>query len=164
MKTKHQAILTVIGVATILLVAFIYFKNTKFTPVGNPGPLLFDKVTSLGTEDMNITQGQTLQLNITIRSYKNQKLTIPLSNVNLKVPNTDDYISIEPENNLIKYHFRDNQLILEPNGFNSTILTLNPEELTPIGKYRFLIDIGEFVVDATYHESIFFTVIVNPKS
>ena len=113
---------------------------------------------------MNITQGQTLQLNITIRSYKNQKLTIPLSNVNLKVPNTDDYISIEPENNLIKYHFRDNQLILEPNGFNSTILTLNPEELTPIGKYRFLIDIGEFVVDATYHESIFFTVIVNPKS
>ena len=165
MNTRHLIIVTVVLIiAIILALAYIGFSPSN-APVGTPIPLLMSSISSLGKEDMNVSQGSALQINVTLTSRADYELTVTLENLTLNgVNNSSDYTSWDtsiPQNKVLNYTFSINQLVLQPHGSKSTVLTVNIAEDAPLGQYALTVELGNAQV--TYVGGIGLTVRVTPK-
>jgi hypothetical protein len=134
----------VLVIATVLIVAYVGL-NSGESPLGTPIPLLDGHVSSLGGEDLTVSQGSALQLNVTLTSRTEQKLTIAPQNLTLNgVSNSSDYPSWDtsiPQSEVLSYAFDAEQLVLQPYESNSTVLTISIAEDAPLGQYALSIDL-----------------------
>ena len=95
--------LTQTGVSVHVLVDPEMGKVVKvWTAISHPIPVLDVNVSSLGEEDMNVTQGSTLQVNVTLTSLTDQELTIPFENLTLAGFNNTAWDNSIPQNKLFK--------------------------------------------------------------
>jgi hypothetical protein len=193
---KTAITLLLIAIAVVAVAAVYLFESNKArtgnvnpftnsghtqsnTPISNPLSLydynysvLNPQVTEVsGTGFLNnVSQGLSLEVNITFTSFTNQPITIPMENliiyyynstVNLHnwINNNDSYSVIQQQ--AFNYSFSQSQLTLQPNMSNSTLLTINLTQNAPIGQYIININLGK--VEAT-NTSIQLEMIVTPKT
>lgn len=148
--------------AVVLAAVYVGFRNnSSHVPINTPIPLLDGNVSSLGEEDMNVTQGSALQVNVTLTSRADQELTIPIENLTLSGFNNTRWDTSIPQNKVFNYTFSTNQLVLQPHGSNSTVLTINVAEDASLGQYVFTIELGNWQV--THFGGISVIVRVTPK-
>jgi len=154
--------LTQTGVSVHVLVDPEMGKVVKvWTAISHPIPVLDVNVSSLGEEDMNVTQGSTLQVNVTLTSLTDQELTIPFENLTLAGFNNTAWDNSIPQNKLFNYTFSTNQLVLQPHESKSTVVTLEIAEDAPLVKYLFYIELGNSQV--TQLSAVGLPVRVTPK-
>ena len=154
--------LTQTGVSVHVLVDPEMGKVVKvWTGISHPIPVLDVNVSSLGEEDMNVTQGSTLQVNVTLTSLTDQELTIPFENLTLAGFNNTAWDNSIPQNKLFNYTFSTNQLVLQPHESKSTVVTLEIAEDAPLVKYLFYIELGNSQV--TQLSAVGLPVRVTPK-
>ena len=154
--------LTQTGVSVHVLVDPEMGKVVKvWTVISHPIPVLDVNVSSLGEEDMNVTQGSTLQVNVTLTSLTDQELTIPFENLTLAGFNNTAWDNSIPQNKLFNYTFSTNQLVLQPHESKSTVVTLEIAEDAPLVKYLFYIELGNSQV--TQLSAVGLPVRVTPK-
>jgi hypothetical protein len=183
MNTRHLRIVAVIVVLAIMSYSFIviiWMNNLTIGPL-DIQPLIECKVSNIEeyTNDyvFNLTQGSTQQVNFTLTSKTDQKLTIPLD-FWLVAFHSETYNgeldSFLPSNNPTRFHYNQsaqdklfnyalsyNQLILQPHQSNSTIITLEITEIAPLGFYAFSVRLGNWEV--THQKSWQLDVMVEPK-
>ena len=146
------------------------------------GPIdytLIDCQVSSSVEDMNVTQGSTLHLNFNLTSKADQELTIPIENITLfwfysesYDGELDTFFSITDWPNGYGYNhstqdkvfnctFSATQVVLQPLESDSIDITLEMADNAPVGKYSFLIALGNGQV--TSQPECSFEVRVNNK-
>ena len=108
MKTKYFLIIWVILVITVIsAVAYQnYYNNIPTLPdrrdvIYHDPPLLDVNLSNLR---QNVTQGSTLQVNITLTSRAEQELTIPIENLTLTGFNNTAWDNSIPQNKLLNPH------------------------------------------------------------
>ena len=154
--------LTQTGISVNVLVDPEMGKVVKvWTAISHPNPLLDVNVSSLGEEDMNVTQGSTLQVNVTLTSLTVQELTIPIQNLTLSGFNNTSWDNSIPQNELLNYTFSTNQLVLQPHESTSVVVTLEIAEDAPLVQYLFTVELGNSQV--THIGGISIIVGVTPK-
>lgn len=152
----------VVLLAIIVVLAFLVLKNSlPGTPFSTPYPLIDGSVSSLASEGMNVTQGSTLQVNVTLTSFADQKLTVPIENLTLAGFNNKAWDNSLSQNELFNYTFSNNELILQPYETNSVVLTLKVAEDAPLVQYLFYVELGNWEV--THFGGIGLTLRVTPK-
>ena len=180
MNTRYLGIAVVIPV--ILVVAgscgiLLWMGSLTIGPIDYT--LIDCKVSSLGEEDMNVTQGSTLHLNFNLTSKADQELTIPIENVTLfgfysesydggldtffpitDWPNGYGY-NHSAQDKVFSYTFSAKQLVLQPLESGSIDITLEIADNAPVGEYSFLIALGNWQVTSQSEYS--FEVRVNTK-
>ena len=161
MNTKYlvnvTAIILIVVFVTILIIGFSF----RPTPFSTPVPLLFGEVSSLGEEDMNVSQGSTLQVNVTLTSNTDQELTIPIENLALSGFNNTSWGTSIPQNKVFNYTFSASKLVLQPYESNSTVLAVDIADDAPLGQYALSIELGDWQV--TYVGDIGLTITVVPN-
>jgi hypothetical protein len=151
----------IIPVAIMIVAVVIVLALYSLTPKSTP-PMLYNcnfsvlnpQVTEVAGYDgflNNVSQGLLLQVNITFTSITNQPITIPIENVTVTYYNStvnlhrwvDDngnYSLIQQQ--AFNYSFSLNQLTLQPERSNSTLLVINLAQNAPIGQYSLDINLG----------------------
>jgi hypothetical protein len=103
---------------------------------------------------LNTSQGETIQVNLTLTSMTSEQITVPVEDLLMTYYNaTIDYSRwVNAFNNYsllqaeaFNYSFSLNRLTLQPNLSNSTIITINVAENAPLGQYFFFIDFGNII-------------------
>ena len=179
----HRRYYVIISILIIVIVLVYYSFTQKFTPASTPPTLytysfsvLNQQVTKVaGYSDFlnNVTQGLSLQENLTLTSTTDQSITIPIENLTVtyynSIVNLNSWINDNGNHSLIQqqafaYSFSQNQLVLQPHLSNSTILTINLTENAPLGQYSLDILLGNVVgASQPYSENIGLEMIVTPK-
>ena len=134
-------------------------------PVGTPVVSYSYNISPLNTKGMNISQGTTLQANLTFTSKNNQQLSIPIENLKLSTYNEEVETSIIQEK-VFNYSFSLSHLTLKPSMSNSTILTISLAQDAPIGRYELALNIGKItdrISGLSYTGTIPIEMIVTPK-
>jgi hypothetical protein len=90
--------------------------------------------------NVNVSQGSTFQINITLTSLLETELILPFESID--VMGFNDSSTNIPKGILFSFNFDKNPLIISPNSSDSTILTINMADDAPIGKYLILIKYG----------------------
>jgi len=183
MNSRHLRIVAVIVLLAIISYTFsviIWMNNLTNGPL-EIEPLIECKVSNIEEYSndyvFKLTQGSTQQVNFTLTSKTDQKLTIPLDFWLLAFHSetyNGELDSFIPSNNPTRFHYNQsaqdelfnytlshNQLILQPHQSNSTIITLNIAEIAPFGFYAFSVRLGNWEV--TKQKSWQLSVIVDPK-
>ena len=126
----------------------------------------------------NVSQGLPLQVNITISSETNQTINVPMENLTVIYYNStinydNDFPEVEQNGQALiqqqafNYSFSPNQVALQPNMSNSTILTIKLAPNAPLGQYTLSVNIGN-PVNASGEESfpsgLVLGMIVTPKT
>ncbi|MGD2065940.1 MAG: hypothetical protein PVI43_02060 [Candidatus Bathyarchaeota archaeon] len=183
MNTRHLRIVAVIVVLAIISYTFsvlVWMDNLTIGPL-DIQPLIDCKVSNIEdyTNDyvFNLTQGSTQQVNFTLASKTDLILTIPLDfrliafrsetyngELDSFIPSNDPTrfrYNETAQDKLFNYAFSHSQLILQPFGFNSTIITLEIADIAPSGFYAFSVRLGNWEV--THQKSWQLDVVVEPK-
>ena len=132
-------IITTIILVTIIVVFFIRSAE----PPGEAPPLIaVDMKSSMPLRGGNITQGMAFTVNITISSFADKELTIPLG---LSLEGLADVGWMPPltAEEVFSSVFEPETLILQPHGSSSSLLTVNLAEDAPLGAYVFYIELGD---------------------
>jgi hypothetical protein len=158
---KRYLAIVIIVLLAIIVSAVLILKTSPSTPFSTPCPLIDGNVSSLGSEGMNVTQGSTLQVNVTLTSFADQKLTVPIENLKLAGFNNTAWDNSLPQNELFNYTFSNNELILQPYESKFVVLTLEVAEDAPLVQYLFYIELGNWEV--THFGGIGLTLRVAPK-
>jgi hypothetical protein len=183
MNTGHLRIVAVIVLVAIVaysVIVFVWMNSLRIGPL-DIQPLIDCNVSNI--EDysndyvFNVTQGSTHQINFTLTSIADQQLTIPLDfrlsafhsetyngELDSFIPSNDPtrfYYNESAQDKIFNYAFSQNQLILEPFGSNSTIITLEMADIAPSGFYAFGINLGNWEV--THRKTCQLDVMVEPK-
>jgi hypothetical protein len=174
-RTKKIVIAFILIVAMIAVAALAVFIYTETQPYPTPAVNFKFQLTPLNTPDYNVTQGETIELNLTFTSNTNKQIIIPLENLsiisyNSTISYSDWYTSTwnktVAEQYVFNYTFGVNQLTLQPSELNSTTLTINLAENAPTGRYELELITGR-IIDPTsglpYAESIPIKLIIQPK-
>jgi hypothetical protein len=170
------AVVAVFMVGVISALVYFGFVAQK-TPSATPAVQYSTTISSLNTKDLNVSQGTNLQLNLTFTSISSEQLTIPIENLTLLGYDGSmpiDYKSWNfsanwntsiPQERVFNYTFGLNQITLQPEMSNSTVLTIHVAEDAPIGKYTFDINLGTVISESElpYSGSIGLGLIVTPK-
>ena len=148
MNRKFLAVASLIVlVAAVALVVFL-LQNQPL-PHSSP-PLLYDCTFSVLNPQVtevagyngffnNVSQGLQLQVNMTFTSLTNQPIMIPIENLSARY-GYGNYSLVHQQ--AFNYSFSLNQVILQPDMSNSTLLTINIAEDTPLGRYSIGINLG----------------------
>ncbi len=128
---------------------------------------------------MNVSQGATQQVNLTLSSMSTAQIVVPIENLTLLAYNntvatnnwdTSNWNTSLVEQDVFNYSFSLNQLTLQPGMSNSTVLTIKWFDNVPPGKYAVDIDLGNVKFlsapgkyDISYSSSIWLGIIVTPK-
>lgn len=147
-----------------------------------PPPLIECKLSTIEEDStffiLNVTQDSTQQVNFTLTSKTDQKLTIPLDfrlvafhsetydgELDSFIPRTHDptrfFYNESAQDKIFNYTFSYNELILHPHESNSTTITLEIADIAPLGFYAFSVRLGHFEV--TRQKSWQLSVVVEPK-
>jgi hypothetical protein len=147
--------------ATILvsLVAAFFIRSTE-PPDGAPPLISVDLEPSVPLRNGNITQGMAFTVNITLNSFADKELTIPID-LSLEDLKNVGWLPPLTEEEVFSSAFEPNPLILQPHRTNSSLLTVNLAEDAPLGAYVFYVELGNS--QETRVEKTSFTVDVNPK-
>lgn len=126
----------------------------------------------------NVSQGLQLQVNITFSSETDQQINVPIENLTVTYYNsTVNYSEVFPggenydqaliQQQAFNYSFSPNQVALQPNMSNSTILTIKLAPEAPLGQYSLSVNIGN-PINASGEESftsgLTLGMIVTPKT
>jgi hypothetical protein len=119
---KKEILLVLVFSAVLLSIIIAYYvKTNSFTPgiPSKPFPLI-----SIEKEpqDVNVTQGMSFSVNLTITSKTDKELSIPL-NLTLYVIRNSTGRQVLPEETGFSFRFEPDSLIIEPHGSNSSILS-----------------------------------------
>ena len=164
MKTKYFLIIWVILVITVIsAVAYQNYYNIPTLPdrrdvIYHDPPLLDVNLSNLR---QNVTQGSTLQVNITLTSRAEQELTIPIENLTLTGFNNTAWDNSIPQNQLFNCTFSTEQLVLQPHESKTTVLTIETAEEAPLVQYVFDVWLGNSEVTQLNAASL--TIRVTPK-
>ena len=185
MKRRYYPIIAIILV-TVVVAGVVYLGySSRIQPFSTPKTLynygFSSPDGSVISDVMNVSQGETQQLNLTLTSMNNSpEISIPIENITLTAYNsTVDYngnwdtsgwnTSIIQES-VFNYSFSLNQIILQPNTSNSTIITIQWANNAPTGRYALQIDLGNFKFlstagehDKSYGSTIWLGAIVTPN-
>ncbi len=129
----------------------------------------------------NVSQGLPLEVNVTFTSLTNLPIIIPIENLTVTYYNSTVDLHSWINNNInysliqqqaFNYFFSLNQLTLQPNMSNSTLLTINLAQNAPIGQYSIDINLGNVqAVNAnensqllSYSGTLGLEIIVTPKT
>jgi len=135
METMRKTIALILAAIIVLIIASWVVYHTGNNPRSTPPILMSFDASSLGKEDMNVTQGSVLQINITLTSYSTQKTMAMIENLVLEGASDNplhfvlgNWNTSIPQSIVLNYTFSIAQLFLEPSQSNSTVLTVNIAE------------------------------------
>ena len=129
----------------IALIVITYFGLTSFTqdsciPDGTPVPHPLPLISIIeNPQHVNVTQGMSFSVNLTITSIAVHDLSIPLSLSDLYVIRDGSGLVVVPEDEGFTFGFEPKLLIIKPSGSNSSILNVEIAENATIGEYRFMV-------------------------
>lgn len=106
----------------------------------------------------NITQGSTLNVNLTITSSLDIPLSLPFENLSLSGYNNTSWKSSTLQEKIYNYSFTENPLVLPPNETRSCILTVFFAKDAPVGDYLLYIDYGNSSLTHVGGSSLFVSV------
>jgi hypothetical protein len=154
---KPSAVLALVIILLAILIAFLitltYFQGLPHKQL----PLIsIDK----DIQDVNVTQGMSLAVNLTITSKTDKELSIPLDLSLFIIRNSSGWQGL-PEETVFTYTFNPDSLNLEPYGSNSSLLTIVLSEDAPIGEYQFSVETGNS--EETHVSGTAIQIDVNPK-
>ncbi len=151
MKLKLIIALIVVSALIVFIIAYsmsYYLKpiaapSSSPTVTPNPTPYPYIKTpptyfADLSQGQVNITQGESFQINVTITSFLNQTITFT-PEVQLAGYGNAAWDSSKDSHKVYNATFGQEQLMLEPNVKVSTILTFNITEDAPLGRYLFYV-------------------------
>lgn len=176
-------LLVAVLVAGLGILAYNQIKNQppKATPFSGPDYVFTSKISALKSEVStesysNVTQGSTLQLNLTFTSIANQPIEIPVENLTLSTYSdtinpsvwADSGNSSFIQDNVLTYIFSFNPVIVQPSLSNSTVLTIKFADNAPIGQYYLNLKLGRAMLintqsEANYYSTIGVEIIVLPN-
>ena len=158
----RKNILIILAVSVILLsIVIAYSLNSSriFTPdiPSKPLPLIsIDK----DPQNVNVTQGMSFAVNLTITSIAEKKLSIPLNLTLYIIRNSTGWQGL-PEETGFTFSFKPDLLVLEPYGSNSSLLSVTIAEDAPVGEYQFSVETGNW--EETHVGGTAIQIGVNPK-
>jgi hypothetical protein len=157
---RKNLLLSIAVTIILLLLVIAYFPATNyFTPElpSKPLPLIsIDK----DPEAVNVTQGMSFAVNLTITSRTDKKLSIPL-NLTLYIIRSSTGWQGLPEETGFTFSFEPDLLVLEPYGSNSSLLSVMIAEDAPVGEYQFSVETGNW--EETHVGGTTILIDVNPK-
>ena len=165
MNTRHLGIVLVVVVIAVVLVTVsvnAWMRSLTIDPGFDGVTWCVCEVSSLGEEDMNVTQGSTLQVNFNLTSITDQELTIPAENVRLIHVFSESYdgeldtfilgrvnyylYNSSGQDKVFDYAFGADQVVLQPGESGSIVLTLEVAENAPLGEHSLYISLGDYVM------------------
>jgi hypothetical protein len=155
----------ILAVSLILLsIVIAYFVAINYFAPGIPSkPLQLISIHE-DPNTVNVTQGMSFAINLTITSMANKELSIPL-NLSLYIirnsTGQSTFWQNLPGETVFTFRFEPDSLTLEPYGSNSSLLTVVLSEDAPIGRYQFSIETGNS--EETHVSGTTLFVYVNPK-
>jgi hypothetical protein len=136
---KLVILATVIILVTIISAYYFLTANEPSSLPYKATPLVDMSLTPSG--QLNVTQGGVTIVNVTLTSLNMNETTIPLSLVLQAYDNEPCDSSISQEE-LFSSTFTLNPIVLESNGTKASVLTLHVGEAAPLGRYTFLVELG----------------------
>jgi len=164
--------LIVLVVIIALVGVFVFIFNQLIdTPTVNvfPNPTYnFSKTptsyfTELSQYEINVTQGQIFQINLTITSFLNQT-TIFTSNIDLAGYGNAAWDTSQDSHMIFNATFSQKNLTLGPQAKESTLLTIYMAQNAPTGKYLFYINNTAMTVNVTPSSTKLSTAPKNPNN
>ena len=180
MKRIYYHLVAAVLIGAVILGAYFAYSNQAH-PADTP-PLLYKYSVSQanssstsyqGSTYFNATQGATEQINVTFTSLTSTPILIPVENLTI-TSYTNEYNysfwSDEAQPNVISYSLSLTQISLQPNGSNSTVLTINWLKAAPTGTFWLNLYLGnlKFIAqpqkyEVSYSSAVWLGVDVNPK-
>jgi len=174
-------ILTVIVIIGLVYAALILNRPPTSTPITLYTYIISPQNTGLTTDVMNITQGGTDQVSLTLRALHSPQIEVPIENLKLTAYNstidysnnwdTSSWNTSIVQQKVFNYSFTLSQLTLQPNMSNFTIITIKLADNAPTGRYALEINLGNLKFlskpakyDISYSEGIWLGMIVTPKA
>ena len=140
MRIQLATVLTIIIVIVAIISAYIFIaSNSQPSPLSKPLPLVELNLAPSGS--LNATQGGVTSVNVTLTSLNMSETAIPLSLV-LQAYNNEPWDSSINKEALFSSTFTLNPVVLKSNETKTSVLTLHVAEDVPIGKYAFLVELG----------------------
>jgi len=141
MRIQLVAVLTAI-IVIVAIVSAYYFLESNSHQLSSPSkapPLV--GLTLAPSGSLNATQGGVTSVNVTLTSLNMSETTIPLSLV-LEAYDNEPLDSSVDKGDLFSSTFSLNPIVLQSNETKTSVLTLHVAEGAPIGKYAFLVELG----------------------
>jgi uncharacterized GH25 family protein len=168
-------ILTALAVILAVLVSVGLFLTFLWPhPAGTPVVSFSHSMSTLNTKDMNVSQGETVQVNFTFTERFDLQVAIPLEG--LKIVSYNDTINLNwqapwnlsiVQERVFNYSLSLKELTLQPLTSNSTVLTINLAADAPIGSYELALNTGKIkdeISEESFTETIPLEMVVTPKS
>jgi hypothetical protein len=143
----NRKIVTIAAILTLVIIiavaAFISYRYL-FIPQGGHKLEFIADYSPINTRDMNVSQGTTLLINVTLSSLSSQQIAmltvLRLCSYNETVDygnwyNWQEWNTSIVQERVFNYSFSPNEPTLQPLMSNSTVLTINLAEDAPLGRY-----------------------------
>jgi hypothetical protein len=140
MKRIALAIVIITLVTISGAVIGYYWVNTPASrpdSIGYKHPPMMDS--NVSPFHLTVAQGATFQVNVTLTSFLDTEISIPLENLSA-ITYSPSHISLPQET--FNYTFSPNPLILAPTVTNSSILIVKLAEDFPIGDWTMVVTFG----------------------
>ena len=140
MRTQLAAVLTIIIVIAAVISAYYFLEsNSRRSSPSKASPSVEVNLAPSGS--LNATQGGVTSVNVTLTSLNMSETSIPLSLV-LQAYDNEPLVSSIDKEDLFSSTFSVNPIVLKTNETETSVLTLHVAEDVPIGKYAFLVELG----------------------
>lgn len=140
MRIQLVAVLTAIIVIAAIISAYYFLESNSHQSLpSKASPLVELNLAPSGS--LNTTQGGVTSVNVTLTSLNMSETTIPLSLV-LEAYDNEPLDSSVDKGDLFSSTFSLNPIVLQSNETKTSVLTLHVAEGVPIGKYAFLVELG----------------------
>jgi uncharacterized membrane protein len=140
MRTQLAAVFTVIIVIVAIVSAYYFLEsNSQLSSPSKAPPLV--ELTLAPSGPLNATQGGVTNVNVTLTSLNMSETTIPLSLI-LQTYDDEPWDSSINKEELFSSTFSLNPVVLQANETKTSVLTVHVAEDVPIGKYTFLVELG----------------------
>lgn len=156
MRTQLAGVLTIIIVILTIISAYYFLKfNSHQSSPSKASPLVELNLAPSG--GLNATQGGVTSVNVALTSLNMSETSIPLSLV-LQAYDNEPVDSSIDKGDFFSSTFSVNPIVLKTNETETSVLTLHVAEDVPIGKYAFLVEMGNTqiynVIDATLEVTV----------
>jgi hypothetical protein len=162
MKRKELAILIVAIIAFWSVVVIVVDWTSKPQPPhpDKHPPMIFP---DFSPRFSTVVQGATFQVNLTITSYLDSEIFIPIENLSIEFYNNSYRIPFSQER-IFNYTFSSNPLNLAPLGDNSSIITMQLAEDALTGDYVMYVNLGNTQLTAVAGNSFSIEVTSSKKT
>jgi len=154
------AVLAIIIVIVAIISAYYFLEsNSQHSSLSKPLPLVELNLAPSGS--LNATQCGVTSINVTFTSLNMSETSIPLSLV-LQGYDNKLWDSSVPKEGLFSSTFSLNPVVLKSNETKTSVLTLHVAEDVPIGKYAFLVELGNTQIHHVLGATLELTVAPSP--